>query len=66
MISTRGIEGDRRDLKGEVKKRKVCPLWHGGTIPSNFKSFYADADPDGNFKKIFFKQRDRREFFALE
>jgi len=54
------------DLKEEVKKRKVCSLWRGGTIPSNFKSFFADVDPEGNFKKIFFKEGDRREFFALE
>ncbi len=55
------------DLKEEVKKRKgASPYWRGGTIPSNFKSFYADVDPEGNFKKIFFKQGDRREFFALE
>ena len=62
----RPIEGDRRGLKEEVKKRKVCPLWRGGTIPSNFKSFFADVDPEGNFKKIFFKQGDRREFFSVE
>ena len=54
------------DLKEEVKKRKSCSLWRGGTIPSNFKSFFADVDPEGNFKKIFFKEGDRREFFAVE
>ena len=54
------------DVKEEVKKRKVCSLWRGGTIPSNFKSFFADVDPEGNFKKIFFKEGDRREFFAVE
>ena len=54
------------DLKEEVKKRRVCPLWRGGTIPSNFKSFFADVDPEGNFKKIFFKEGDRRDFFVVE
>lgn len=54
------------DLREEIKKRKVCLLWRGGTIPSNFKSFFADVDPEGNFKKVFFKHGDRREFFAVE
>jgi len=54
------------DLKEEVRKRKSCSLWRGGTIPSNFKSFFADVDPEANFKKIFFKEGDRREFFAVE
>jgi hypothetical protein len=54
------------DLKEEVKKRKAWPLWRGGTIPSNFKSFFPDVDPEGNFKRIFFKQGDGMEFFALE
>ncbi len=50
------------DLKEEVKKRKVCSLWRGGTIPSNFKSFFADVDPEGNFKKIFFKKAIEENF----
>jgi hypothetical protein len=54
------------DLKEEVKKRKICPSWRGGTIPSNFKPFFADVDPDGHFKKIFFKEGNRREFFVAE
>ena len=54
------------DLKEEVKKRRVCPLWRGGTIPSNFKFFFADVDPDGNFKKIFFKEGERGEFFVVK
>ena len=54
------------DLKEEVKKRKSCSFWRGGTIPSNFNSFFADVDPEGNFKKIFFKEGDRREFFVVE
>ena len=55
------------DIREEIKKRqKDCQLWCGGTIPSNFKSYYADVDPQGHFKKIFFKEGDRREFFAVE
>ncbi len=54
------------DIREEIRKRKSNPAWRGGTIPSNFKSFFAEVDPGGNFKKIFFKQGDRREFFALE
>ena len=54
------------DLKEEVRKRKSCSLWRGGTIPSNFNSFFADVDPEGNFKKKFFKQGGKREFFAVE
>jgi len=54
------------DLKEEVRKRKSCSLWRGGTIPSNFNSFFADVDPEGNFKEIFFKQGGKREFFAVE
>ena len=55
------------DIKEEIKKRqKSSSLWCGGTIPSNFRPYYADVDPNGNFKKIFFKDGDRREFFSVE
>ncbi len=55
------------DIREEIRKRqKDCPLWCGGTIPSNFRPYFADVDPKGNFKKIFFKDGDRREFFSLE
>jgi hypothetical protein len=60
------LEGIAKTLKEEVKKRKTCPFWRGGTIPSNFKSFFADVDPDGNFKKIFFKEGERGEFFVVK
>ncbi len=60
------LEAIAEDLKEEVKKRKVCPLWRGRTIPSNFNSYFADVDPEGIFKKIFFEEGDRREFFAVE
>ncbi len=54
------------DIREEIRKRQANPAWRGGTIPSNFKSFFADVDPEGNFKKIFFKQGGKREFFVLK
>jgi hypothetical protein len=55
------------DIREEIKKRqKDCPLWCGGTISSNFRPYYADVDPQGNFRKIFFKDGYRREFFLIE
>jgi len=54
------------DIREEIKKRqKDCQLWCGGTIPSNFRPYYADVDGQGHFKKIFFKEGDRREFLRL-
>ena len=54
------------DLKEEVaKRRKPDSLWAGGTVPSNFRPYFADVDPQGNFNKIFFKDGDQREFFRL-
>jgi hypothetical protein len=43
------------DLKEEVKKRKVCPLWRGGTIPSNFKSFFA-VESSSSFNKFLISE----------
>jgi hypothetical protein len=55
------------DLREEIKKRqKDCQFWCGGTIPSNFKPYFADVDAQGHFKKVFFKEGDRREFFVVE
>ena len=53
-LSHRQWKAIAEDLREEGKKRKSCSLWREGTIPSSFKSFSVDADPDGNFKKIFF------------
>jgi len=49
-----------------VAGRKAIFGFCGGTIPSNFKPYYADLDPQGNFKKVFFKDGGRREFFSIE
>ena len=57
----------REDIKEEIRKRQAAiSRWCGGTIPSNFKPYFADVDPQGNFKKIFYKDGDRKEFFSLD
>ncbi len=54
------------DLKEEIKKRQGMFAWSGGTIPSNFKPYFADVDPQGNFRKVYFDDgTGRREFFKV-
>ena len=55
------------DIREEINKwQEGCQFWCGGTTPSNFKPYFADVDAQGHFKKVFFKEGDRREFFVVE
>ena len=52
------------DIREEIKKRqRDCPHWCGGTLPSNFKPYFADIDPQGHFKKVFFQRRGQKGIF---
>ena len=54
------------DIREEIKQRQSFSRWCGGTIPSNIENYFADVDPQGNFRKIYYRDGKRREFFLIE
>ena len=60
------IKAIAEDIQREVAKRKNgSSRWCGGTIPSNHENFFADVDPQGGFKKVFFKKGEQKEYFLV-
>mgnify|MGYP001574176099 CR=1 FL=1 len=51
-------------IRVEIKGRPAW--WCGGTIFSGIPGYFADVDRDGNFKRIFYKEGDRKEYFQMK
>jgi hypothetical protein len=54
-------------ISGTKSKRGkgIARIGARGAIPSSFKPYFANVDPLGHFKKVFFREGDRRGFFVI-